>query len=74
MVTPFIGEGENIGQIDYDNVARLVEWYIANGCVGIFSPCLSSELYNLTATEMIELTRFIKQTIAGRQCALVSTG
>ncbi len=72
MITPFIGSGEQRGQIDYPMVRRLVEWYIASGCVGIFSPCLSSEMYDLTPDERLELARFIKEAVAGR-CRVVST-
>jgi len=73
MITPFIEEGEHAGEIDYPIVKRLVNWYIASGCAGIFSPCLSSEMYDLKPEERLELSRFIKETIDGR-CALVSTG
>ena len=73
MITPFVEDGEHKGAIDFPIVRRLVEWYIASGCVGIFSPCLSSEMYDLSPEERLELARFVKDTIAGR-CALVSTG
>lgn len=73
MITPFIESGEDAGQIDYPIVRRLVEWHIASGCAGIFSPCLSSEMYDLSPGERIELAKFIKEVAAGR-CALVSTG
>eukprot|EP00750_Incisomonas_marina_P012617 INCI17123.1.p1 GENE.INCI17123.1~~INCI17123.1.p1 ORF type:complete len:345 (+),score=64.95 INCI17123.1:129-1163(+) len=73
MITPFIESGEGAGQIDYPIVRRLVEWHIASGCAGIFSPCLSSEMYDLSPEERIELAKFIKEVAAGR-CALVSTG
>ena len=60
-------------QIDFAAVDRLVEWYIASGCAGIFSPCLSSEMYDLSTTECVQLAQHIHQKVSGR-CAVVSTG
>ena len=70
MITPFVEES---GEIDYPMVKRLVDWYIESGCVGLFSPCLSSEMYDLKPNERLELARFVKKSASGR-CKVVSTG
>ncbi len=69
MITPF----DEAGEIDYSAVAKLVEWYLASGCVGIFAPCLSSEMFDLTPSERIELARAVKKQVGGRG-VVVSTG
>lgn len=54
MVTPFTEAGEiDWPRVDGVNVRvrvsrpALTEWYILNGCKGIFSVCQSSEMYNV---------------------------
>ena len=69
MITPFGADGK----IDYAAVERLVEWYLASGCAGIFSPCLSSEMFDLSADERLELAAAVRRCVAGR-AAVVSTG
>jgi 4-hydroxy-tetrahydrodipicolinate synthase len=54
-------------------LSRLVDWYIAAGSVGLFSPCLSSEFYHLTDDERVELARRVKSVAAGR-ALVVATG
>ena len=49
MVTPFDADGA----IDWPAFDQMIEWYIASGCVGIFTPCLSSEMYELTDDERL---------------------
>ena len=36
------------GKIDYACIDALIEWHLACGTVGFFSPCLSSEMFDLT--------------------------
>lgn len=69
MVTPFDADGK----IDLPTVDRLIEWYLASGCVGVFSPCLSSEMFQLTADERLALAAHVKARVAGR-AVLVATG
>lgn len=62
MITPFTKNGE----IDYPGVAKLVEWYIANGSDALFAVCQSSEMQFLTLEERVELAAFVKKAAAGR--------
>ena len=61
MITPFRG-----GKIDFEGVANLVEWYIANGSDALFAVCQSSEMMFLTLKERVELAAFVKKAAAGR--------
>lgn len=61
MITPFRG-----GKIDFEGVANLVEWYIANGSDALFAVCQSSEMMFLTLEERVELAAFVKKAAAGR--------
>ena len=69
LITPF---GED-GRIDWPAVDMLVEYHIAAGCAGIFSPCLSSEMYELSPEERLELAERVYARAAGR-CAVLATG
>ncbi|UKI33603.1 MAG: dihydrodipicolinate synthase family protein [Lentisphaeria bacterium] len=53
VLTPFI----DTGAIDFASYRNLLEWYIGNGVDGLFAVCLSSELYQLTASERLELAK-----------------
>jgi len=68
MITPFLQNGD----IDWATTDRLIEWYIASGCVGIFTVCLSSEMYHLSPSERIELTKHVQKKVAGRVCVVAS--
>ena len=54
MVTPYKN-----GEIDYQAVDALVEWYWKEGCDGIFAACQSSEIMFLTLEERVKLTRTV---------------
>ena len=69
MITPFAADGS----IDYGAIDSLIEWYIASGCVGIFMPCLSSEMFDLTDNERLELAERVSKRVAGR-IVVVATG
>ena len=69
LITPFDGKGG----IDYDAVDALVEWHMASGCVGLFSPCLSSEMFELTPEERLGLAAHVKKRLGGRGVC-VATG
>ena len=51
MLTPFTSDK----QIDFSGVDRLTDWYIESGASGLFSVCLSSEMYMLADQERIGL-------------------
>jgi 4-hydroxy-tetrahydrodipicolinate synthase len=68
MVTPFKENGE----IDYEALAKLIEWYIENGAAGLFSTCQSSELFFLSLDERVKLSTFVKKQAAGRVPVIAS--
>ncbi|WP_349961342.1 dihydrodipicolinate synthase family protein [Rhizobium sp. ZPR3] len=68
MITPFTEEGE----IDYAGVAKLVEWYIANGSDALFAVCQSSEMQFLSLNERVELATFVSKAAAGRVPVIAS--
>lgn len=58
MLTPFTAQGE----VDYDSLARLVEFYEAGGVSGLFAVCQSSEMFFLSLKERVEIVSFLKKT------------
>ncbi|MEK8127699.1 dihydrodipicolinate synthase family protein [Paenibacillus filicis] len=62
MVTPFKADQ----QIDYAGLEQLIEWYLAHGVQGLFSVCLSSEMYQLSLAERVKVARFVTDQVAGR--------
>lgn len=62
MITPFTDDNA----IDYDGVARLVDWYVANGSDTLFAVCQSSEMQRLTLDERVALAKFVKEAADGR--------
>lgn len=56
MITPYKN-----GQVDYDAIAALVEWYWKQGCDGIFAACQSSEIMFLSLEERVGITRAVKK-------------
>lgn len=54
MITPYKN-----GEIDYNAVEKLVEWYWKEGCDGIFAACQSSEIMFLSLDERVKLTRTV---------------
>ena len=61
MITPYKN-----GEIDYEAVKRLVDWYIEKGCTGIFAVCQSSEMVYLSLKERIQLAQTIVEHANGR--------
>ena len=62
MITPF----NHDKTIDWHCVDALVEWYIDGGVAGIFGVCLSSEFYELSPEERLELAARVVRRSAGR--------
>ncbi len=69
MLTPF----QETGAVDYPALAQLVDFYLETGAAGLFATCLSSEMYELTEEERLEVTRFVVDQTAGR-VPVVATG
>jgi 4-hydroxy-tetrahydrodipicolinate synthase len=68
MLTPFTQRGD----IDYPGLARLIEWYLANGADALFAVAQSSEMQYLTLEERATLGRFVVEAVAGRVPVVVS--
>lgn len=62
MLTPFTPDGA----IDWPAYDELVEWYVRAGASGLFSVCLSSELFHLTPEERLALARRAVRLADGR--------
>lgn len=69
MLTPFREDGE----IDWEALPALVDWYIDAGVTGLFAVCLSSEMYELSPAERLDLARAVIAAAAGR-VPVVATG
>ena len=54
------------GAIDWGGVEALVEWYIEAGVAGLFTVCLSSEMYHLNPQERLDLAARVVKRAAGR--------
>lgn len=69
MLTPFHDDL----LVDYATLRKLCDYYIDNGAVGLFANCLSSEMYELTEQERLEVIRTVVDQTAGR-VPVVATG
>ena len=69
MLTPF----KNDGSIDYSGLKKLTELYIESGASGLFANCLSSEMFELSEVERIELINQVIKTVDGA-IPVVATG
>lgn len=61
MITPY-----NNDKTDYGAAKELVDWYIHNGCHGIFAVCQSSEMFYLTLAEKIKLAETVVKQADGK--------
>jgi len=69
MLTPFL----NDGRVDYDGLSKLTEFYIETGVAGLFANCLSSEMFELSEEERIQVTKHVVEQVNGR-IPVVATG
>lgn len=67
-VTPFLN-----GQVDYESLERLIDWYIENGVSGLFSVCQSSEMFKLSIEERVAIASFVKEK-AGNRVPVIASG
>lgn len=76
MITPF----KKDGTVDLALAEKYVDWYFENGLTGIFSVCLSSEIFHLTTEEKVALNKVVYQRAkelektSGRAFTVVSSG
>jgi 4-hydroxy-tetrahydrodipicolinate synthase len=69
MITPF----QQNGQIDFDGLSRLIDFYLAAGAKGLFANCASSEMYTLSQEERLALIRHVVKRVNGA-VSVVATG
>lgn len=62
MLTPYTQDL----QVDYPALNELVDWYINNGCDGLFAVCQSSEMFFLTEAERVKIAETVVKRAAGR--------
>jgi Dihydrodipicolinate synthase/N-acetylneuraminate lyase len=61
MLTPF----KDNGQIDFNGLTELTEFYIKSGASGLFSNCLSSEMFELTEQERLHIVKHVVNVTGG---------
>lgn len=69
MLTPFNADNS----IDFKGLKTLTDFYISTGANGLFTNCLSSEMYWLTEAERIQLTKAVV-AYSDRRVPVISTG
>ena len=69
MLTPFTADGS----IDFDTLTRLTEFYIQAGAAGLFANCLSSEMFELSETERLQVIAHVIKAANGA-VPVVATG
>jgi 4-hydroxy-tetrahydrodipicolinate synthase len=69
MVTPY----KQNGQIDFEGLSKLIDFYLAAGAKGLFANCASSEMYSLSEEERLALTRHVVKRVNGA-VSVVATG
>ncbi|MFI5158798.1 MAG: dihydrodipicolinate synthase family protein [Sphingobacteriales bacterium] len=69
MLTPF----KDNGDIDFYGLAKLTELYIESGAAGLFANCLSSEMFELSEAERVQVIEQVIKTADG-QIPVVATG
>ncbi|MBS7564892.1 dihydrodipicolinate synthase family protein [Mucilaginibacter sp. Bleaf8] len=69
MLTPF----KDNGQIDYDQLTRLTEFYLNAGAAGLFANCLSSEMFELSDAERLQIIKHVVNVARGT-VPVVATG
>lgn len=57
MLTPFTSDGE----VDFEALERLIDWYEKKGVDGLFADCQSSEIFFLSLDERVAIARFVKE-------------
>ncbi len=69
MLTPF----SNDGRIDFDALKQLTQTYLRAGAAGLFANCLSSEMFELSDEERINLIRNVVE-ITDKSVPVIATG
>ncbi|MCR6720083.1 MAG: dihydrodipicolinate synthase family protein [Chitinophagaceae bacterium] len=61
MLTPFRENGE----VDFDGLTKLTEFYLEAGAGGLFANCQSSEMFSLSDQERLAVTEHVIKVAAG---------
>ncbi|QDK80640.1 dihydrodipicolinate synthase family protein [Spirosoma sp. KCTC 42546] len=69
MLTPFT----TTGAIDFDALTRLTEFYLQAGAAGMFANCLSSEMFELSEQERLQIIEHVIKVVNGA-VPVVATG
>lgn len=69
MLTPF----KDNGNVDFDSLGKLTEVYLEAGAKGLFANCLSSEMFELTDVERLEVIKHVIKITDGK-VPVVATG
>jgi len=69
MLTPFLKSGA----VDYVGLRALTDYYLEAGATGLFANCLSSEMFELSEQERLDVTQTVVDQVAGR-VPVVATG
>ncbi len=62
MITPFTSNNN----LDHDGIRKVTDMYLAAGANGMFANCLSSEMFQLTRAERLELTKTVVKHCKGK--------
>ena len=69
LITPMTATG-----VDYDNLARLIDFQIENGVAALVAVGTTGESATLTTAERKEVIRFTVERTAGRVPVVAGTG
>lgn len=67
---PFRGNNE----VDTDALVALTNFYIQSGATGLFTNCLSGEMFQLTEKERLQVISQVAKTAAKHEVKVVATG
>lgn len=62
MITPFTDDNKP----DFKAIEKLSNWYIDQGCTGIFAVCQSSEMMFLSEQEKLDIAKAVADAVDGR--------
>ena len=69
MITPFNKDKS----IDWDSLDRLIEWYLSANSSGLFAVCQSSEMFDMSNQERLDLASHVVKQVDGR-VPIIATG
>lgn len=69
MITPFTEDN----RIDDQALSSMMDWYVRQGCDGVFAVCQSSEMFYLTLEERVYLARRCVE-LAGDRIQVIASG